>query len=307
MLKIIKPIIIVSLIVFALTIGASILAQENTNSDRSDVTADEQITAQDLEVSNPNLLPDNPFYFLKEWTRKIRSALTFNETKKTDLENTFANEKLLELRKMAKNGMASDKIQKATENYQKAIEKVKNAADKIKDKAENNSEVNKFLEKFTNQQILHEKILEKLETQVPEQALEKIKEAREQHLEKFKDVMTKLENNKDKIAERIKNALQNGDEGNSEILDRINEKMPNDIKQKIENIKESVREKVNNKLIEKATEKNESKNCPVITKPAPDFCKQGKIKVERDDKGCVIKFKCVEITSEKTNTTNTQQ
>lgn len=299
MVKIIKFTLTAVIICLGISIASFSFAQDNTNANTTAATTDEQISAQDLGVSNPTLLPDNPLYFLKEWTRKIRVVFTFNEVKKAELESKFSNEKLLELRKMAENKVAPEKIKKATENYQNAIDKIKERADKIKDTAENNSEVNKFLEKFTNQQVLQEKILQKLQTQVPEAVFEKIKEAREQHLERFKDVMTKLEENKDKIVEKLKNALQNGDESNTEILEKIKEKMPEEIKQKLEGIKENVREKVNIKLIEKATEKNETKDCLAISKPAADFCKNGIVKIQKDQKGCVIKFNCVEITSEK--------
>ena len=256
-------------------------------------TAD--VTAQDLGVSDPILLPDSPLYFLKEWGRGIQSFFTLGQLKKTELEQKFANEKLIELKKLAEKGKVnSDILKKATDKYEKTIEKIKNRADKIKEDAAGNENVNKFLDKFTNQQVLHEKILQKLETQVPADVLEKIKEAREQHLEKFKDVMTKLENNNDKIAEKIKNALENGDERNSEILEKIKEKMPDNIKQKLEGIKENVREKINDKLIEKATEKNENKNCPLVSKPAPDFCKNGKIITKVGfEGGCIASFECL--------------
>ena len=252
-----------------------------------------QVSATDLEVSDQNILPDSPFYFLKNWTRGIKIFFTINQIKKAELESKFTNEKLIELQKMSDKGVNAEKIKKATENYRKSIDKLKNAADKIKDKADNNQEVNKFLEKFTNQQVLQEKILQKLEGQAPPAVFEKIKEAREQHLERFKDVMTKLQDNKEKISEKIKNSLQNGDESNSDILDKIKEKMPNDVKERLDGIKENVREKINNKLIEKTTGKNTEKKCPVASKPSADFCKNGTIKVQRDQKGCATAFNCL--------------
>ena len=283
MKNIIKLFLIFALVFTALGSGASIVAQENTE------IADEAISAEDLEVSDPTLLPDSPFYFLKEWTRSVRSAFTFNNVKKAELENKFSNEKLVELKKMVENKIDPEKIKKAAEKYQKAAGRVKNATDKIKDEAEDNPEVNKFLEKFTNQQVLHEKILQKLEGQAPEQVLEKIKEAREQHLEKFKDIMIKLETNQEKIAEKIQNALQNGDISNTDILEKIKEKMPEEVKQKIE----EKRANIVNKIIEKSIQKSETKKCPLLTKPSPDFCKLGKIKVEKNNEGCTTSFKCI--------------
>lgn len=252
-----------------------------------------QITAGELGVAEPQLLPDNPFYFLKTWARNINIAFTFDNVKKAELESRFSNEKIIELQKMSANGANSESMKKAVENYQKAVEKVKTAADKIKDSAENNKQVGNFLEKFTSQQVLQEKILQKLEGQVNTDVLQKIKDAREQHLEKFKDVMTKLEDNKDKIAEKLKNALQNGDENNSEILNKIQEKMPEAVKEKLENIKENVREKVNEKLIEKATEKNRDNDCPLVAKPIANFCKNGIVKIQKNQNGCATDFSCL--------------
>jgi len=289
MAKIVKFTLTAAIICLGITAASFSFAQDSTNIDTTAATTDEQISAQDLGVSNPTLLPNNPFYFLKEWVRSTRLAFTFNNVKKVELENKFSNEKLVELRKMTENKVAPEKIKKATENYQKSVEKIKNIADKIKDTAENNPEVNKFLEKFTNQQVLQEKILQKLQTQVPEAVFEKIKEAREQHLERFKDVMTKLEENKDKIVEKLKNALQNGDESNTEILEKIKEKMPEAVQQKIEAIKTNIV----NKVIEKAEQKNETNNCLAIEKPVTDFCKLGRIKIVKDEKGCAVRFLCI--------------
>ena len=244
MKKILKFVLIATAVVFML--GANVFALAQTD---ATANADQQISAGDLGVSEPTLLPDSPFYFLKNWARGIKSAFTFDNVKKAELENKFTNEKLLELKKMSDNGVSSEKIKKAAENYQKAVEKLKNTADKIKDKAENNTEVNKFLEKFTNHQVLQEKILQKLEGQVPANALQKIKDAREAHLEKFQEVMTKLETNKEKIAEKIKNALLDGNEVNSEILDKIKEKMPDNIKQKLEDLKPEIKNKIIEKLM----------------------------------------------------------
>ena len=290
--KFLKFILAAALAVPFLIISAGALAQDNVNTASADT--EKQVTAQDLNVKEQNILPGSPFYFIKNWGRAIQSAFTFNNVAKLELKEKFANEKLLELQKLAEKTKNSDILSKATENYKNEIEKIKAQAEKIKEKAENNPKLNTFLEKFANQQVLQEKILQKLETQVPQAVLEKIKEAREQHLEKFKEVMTKLENRNEKITEKIKNAIENANENNSEILNKIKEKMPEEVKQKLEGIKENVREKVNEKLIEKATEKNSNKNCPVgVSKPAPDFCKGGIIKVKRDQKGCATGFDCL--------------
>lgn len=271
MAKTTKFLLILTIICLTITISSSVNAQENQtdqtpnlistqdsqNEAAQDVALDEAVSSQDLEIKDQNLLPDSPFYFLKNWLRKARVAITIDKVKKAELEQKYTNEKLIELKKLAEKNASAEIIEKATENYQKAVELVKERVEKIKEKAEENQNVSNFLDKFTKQQVLQEKILEKLEGQVPSNVIEKIKEARENHLERFKEVMLKLENNKERIAERLKNAIesQEGSEfkdfKNLEILNRIKEKMP-------EEVKEQIQEKAEGKILENLKTKIEA-------------------------------------------------
>ena len=203
--------------------AGTILAEENAT---QTATTEENLNvqAQDLGVATSTLLPDSPFYFLKNWGREIKSLFTFDPVKKAELREKFSNEKLIELRQMVEQNKNKEQIEKGIANYQKEVEKVKNIADKIKENAQDNEEVGKFLDKYVQKQSLQEKLLEKLETQVPAEVYEKIKAAREKHLEKFQAVMEKLE---DKNQERIQNRLEKNMEATTtekiqvQIRDRI--------------------------------------------------------------------------------------
>lgn len=365
MVKITKLFLILTIACLTAVISNSVNAQEDqgdqtpnlistqTSQDNAmqEVNIDEQVSPEDLSVKDQKFLPDNPFYFLKDWARKIQSAVTFNKVKKAELENKFANEKLVELKKLVEKNADSEIIKKATENYKKATEKVKEKADKIGEIASESQEVNKFLDNFVKQQVLQEKVLQKLESQVPTEVFEKIKEARETHLEKFGEVMTKLEDRTEEIKKKIENALDK-EEGsqfknfkNLEILKNIEEKIPEKAKEAIqqaqenalkrlggdlekmspedqdkfkdyinkisgdkekqaeilENIKSTTSEKpelqekliqAREKIIEKVEIKNEQKNCPAIKKTAADFCKEDRIVPQKDNKGCIVEFKC---------------
>lgn len=253
-----KTILIFSLILLGLGVFWGISAQENNSS-----ILEEEITAADLNLKEPTLLPDNPFYFLKNWSRGIQSLFTFDKVKNAELKQKFADERLLELKKLVENNAKSEVIQKATENYKKELEKIKNEVEKIKDKADTNPTVDKFLDKFTNQQILHEKILEKLEDQVTSEVYIKIKEAREQHLEKFGEVMTKLENRTEKIKERVEKSLEEQEGSkyknfkNLEVLLEIEKKVPEQAKEAIRQAQENALNHLNGDLSQMSPEDQE--------------------------------------------------
>jgi len=239
-MKILNSLIISFCLLFAFGI---VLAQETENSTEA-VALDENVTAADLGVQEPTILPDNPFYFFKNLGRTIQSAVTFNSVKKAELREKFANEKLIELKKLSEKTRDPEILKKATENFQQEVQNVKNAVDKIKEKAEGNNETEKFLDKFIQQQTLQLRILEKLETQVPTTTMERIREAREQHLEKFGEVMTKLEN-KENIQQRLEKNLEavKGSEfkdfKNLEILKELEGKVPEAAKEALQKAQEN--------------------------------------------------------------------
>lgn len=202
MLRILKITLAALVLSCGIVSASPALAEDDQATPTPIVSPTPAVQTPDLGA-NPRLLPDSPFYFLKEWKRSVQMLLTTNTVNKTELAEKIANEKLIELQKLTEKGVSPELIQKATEKYQQQVERVKKLADKIKGTAENNPEVNKFLDKFTQQQELHEQILQKLEQQVPPAVLQKIKDARESHLEKFKQVMQKLETRKDQVKEKL--------------------------------------------------------------------------------------------------------
>jgi len=231
--------ILISGIILASILAGIVFAQENP-----EVKEDVQVTAQDLEVSEPKILPGNPLYFLKDWIRGIQLALTFNKAKKAELKLKFANEKLVEVERLVELKRNPKLIEKVLNDFQNKIGEI------AKESGEN---LKQFSEKLIHQQILHQKILERLEKQVPPEVFEKIKAQREKHLEKFAEIIQKVEE-KAKIPERLEKELEKikgskfKDFKNLEILDEIKEKMPQDVKQKIEEKKAQIIEKFREKL-----------------------------------------------------------
>ena len=249
----IRKLSLIVLLVLGLFLAGSALAQEteeavlgNEETVTEDVELDTEVQAKDLGLSTPRLLPNNPFYFLKDWVRSIREVITIDPVAKLELRETYANERLLELREMVQKNVNEEAVQKATEKYQKELERVRTRVESIQEKAEDNPELGKFLDKFVDHQVLGQRILNKLENQVPVENTERIQQIRQEHLEQFGEVMTNLEQKQEQIQQRLEERLENI-EGSKykefkslEVLKELKEVLPETSKQAIENAEENV-------------------------------------------------------------------
>lgn len=257
----IKRAIILAVICLALGVGLVGFAQEET---LPEVEVDEEVSAADLEIKEPKILPGSRLYFLKEWGRGIQSFFAFGRLKKTELEQKFANERLMELKALVKQGENQEILKKATEKYERALEKIQARVEKIREKAAENKEVDKFLDKFIKHQLLHQKILQKLEEQVPQEVFQRIKEATEKHLEMFGEIMTKLEDRWEKITERLEEQLENigGSKfknfKNLETLKELEEKVPEQTKEAIQKAQENALKRLQDDL-EKMSQENQGR------------------------------------------------
>lgn len=217
------------LIIIGLLINFNVLAQNE------DIIVDEDITAEDLGVSEQKTLPDSPFYFIKNFWRGVRTALTFNPVKKAELRLRFANEKLIEAKKLAEKTNKEEFVGKAVERYQKEMEKIKIKVETFKEKAADNPKIESFLSRFINTAIKQQVLMEKLEEKISHnpKALEKIETAKEQVLENHSRVIQQLEE-KTQIKERLEENIQ-------EIKE---EKLAPVLMKKVEQTKEKIHERI---------------------------------------------------------------
>jgi len=258
--------IIVLGFIFSLMVVSVGVAQEaltNDNEVEEAINLDEDIQAEDLEIGEPAILPDNPFYFLKNFGRDIQDLFTFNPIAKANLRARFANEKLIELKKMIKEGKDAEDIEEAAEGYQREMGRIKEKAERIGETAQENPEVEKFLDKFVKYQLLHQRLLQKLENQVPPEAFEKIKQARERHLERFGEVMTKLEDRKEAIQEKLEEKMEEIEGSryknfkNLEVLLELEEKVPDQAKEAIRKAQENTLKRLHGDLENMSSENQE--------------------------------------------------
>lgn len=192
------------------------------------VNLDENIRAQDLGVAEPRILFDSPFYFLKNIKRGIQSVFTFNPIAKAELRLKFANEKLIEVKKLAETKPGG--LAKALENYKVETDKLKAMVDKIKETTDN-PRVDKFLDKFVDNTLKQQKLLGKFEKELPAEAYEIVETIKDENMAKFSDISLKLaspEVLQEKITKTIE--TQPGSDfkqfKNLEVLQQVAERVP---------------------------------------------------------------------------------
>lgn len=125
-----------------------------------------QGSLKDLGIKSTGLLPSNPFYFVKEWTRTVKQAFTFDIAKKHELNLSIVNEKAAELSKLA--DVAPNKteaIVNAVINYEYALDQLISGLNLAKD---NSLISNKFLDRLLDLSLKHAELLEALSNQFVE-------------------------------------------------------------------------------------------------------------------------------------------
>lgn len=229
--NIILEIAFFSLIIFSIA-SVSANAQNNT-----------------VNEADVGILPSNPFYFLKEWSRGIQMFFAFNPIEKAELETDFADEKLNEALVLVEKEPENQKaIEKAFSNYQASQEKLAERLEAIKETSQNPN-VDKLLTKVTEKVILHQTKLDELKTLkqevLPMPALAPIavlpKVVPKDTPEKFTQ---KIEQATEKLPYELKEIKA------IEILDKVETQVPEPAKPAILQAKEKLEEKAIAKITE---------------------------------------------------------
>jgi hypothetical protein len=192
------------------------LAEENT------------ITAKDLNVSEPTVLPTNFFYFLKEIGRNIQVAITFDPTKKAEAKLNIASEKLVEAEKVSSNKVDLDN---ALTNYTNALNDLKTYAATLKqDSASSTNLLKKVATQTFNQQKLLNQIAEKQTA-----SSQKIFEAKEKALSSLTSTSLEL-GSTEKVKEALQDATDLTKSGTTnviEVLKKVEASVPEQAKKAI--------------------------------------------------------------------------
>ncbi|MBI2448476.1 hypothetical protein HYV44_02885 [Candidatus Microgenomates bacterium] len=223
----------------------------------SDATTD---TSLDLETSDPSVLPGSFWYPFKKFFESVQEKLTIKPESKAAFYMQIANERLSEIKKMAKLDK-TEKIDQVIAEYKEKNGKAKERLDKIDPEKltdEQKKKLEVLKEKFDENGLRHIAVLERVRDQVPEKAGLKIQEnidAAKNRLSERLEKMTTEE--KDATEKRLESIIEKiGDEEGAKadairILKNVTEKVKDEtVREKIKDLEEEQAEKI--KKIEEA-------------------------------------------------------
>ncbi|MBA7493662.1 Foldase protein PrsA [subsurface metagenome] len=132
-----------------------------------------EVLAQEVELSDPGLTPDSPFYFLDTLGERIGMFFTFGAEKKAEKAIKYAEEKLAEVMAMVEKNQ-TEALEKANKNYQGFLGL---ANIKIQEAKEKGKDIEELAVLITEKTLKHHGVLIKVFEKVPEQAKETIQKA----------------------------------------------------------------------------------------------------------------------------------
>lgn len=271
-----KSLLFTAVLLF-LAVCLPVMAQENTSTATSTnkIFSQTEITPADLGVSGMGWLN-------RIWLN-IRTALTTDPVKKSELEAQKANIAIL----LAKNKLEKDPtsttaqtaLQKAEELQTKVMTNINERLDKAQTTGKDTIKIQSFIDKYAGQQLNVQTILQKLITLVPANVQQNIAQNQEVSLQSFGTLMNSLQS-KEQLQTTFKNFLQNNTTSTETKIQNL------DLINKIEALNPGVKDKIKDLKIElKDTIKTlEAKRLQII-KDRQSIIKQ--IQTERKDQGKV--------------------
>ncbi|MDO8443267.1 MAG: DUF5667 domain-containing protein [bacterium] len=225
-----------------------IFAQE----DAIKIVKSQEVTTKDLGVSDPGMLPGNPFYFLKEWSREVKKSFSFNAVKKAETQLQIVNERAAEIKKLKDLLPSSAKtFTRALDNYDKSIDTLNDKIGSLRGLP--SSDVNTFLNQLADSVIKHIKLFSEIKDGSGDKNISKISSLQEKITQIIADISLKMETPND-FKCRLEKVIENQSDNSlkeitvSEILDRLNEKASKEVRLELLKIKENLLIKFQSRL-----------------------------------------------------------
>jgi len=214
----------------------------------------ESVTTSDLGVSNPGLLPTNPFYFFKEFSRNVQRVFTFNPVAKAQLEVRIANEKVAEAKKIQEIvPNDNNAIAKGVVNYQAAQERVRSSLESLQTTASTTPEFEILMNSVATDVVSHQKVLDEIGSKASDSA--DVKNAVDSAKLKIDEsAATAIQDNPTDFANKLQNALidSKGSElkhmRSLEIITNIEARVPEAAKPALLKVQENLTNKLNESI-----------------------------------------------------------
>jgi len=160
------------------------------------------------ELEDPGVLPDSPFYFVKEWSEGIQSFFTFNTKKKAELEYKFAMRRVAEVNKLIEKGK-TDKAVEHMAKYEDHLAKFAERVEKFDDKKSDKTE--ELTDKLELLQERQQNVLSDVYDKVPVEAQPGILNAMENSSKGLEQAIEKIEGQEklESFRERFKTRVEN--------------------------------------------------------------------------------------------------
>jgi len=279
-----KKYIIFSLLLTVLMISGPVYAQ-------TEDASVEEVTTEDLGISDPGLLPTNPFYFLKEWGRGVRQLFAFNPIKKAELELRFTNEKAAELKKLENLDPENEEaIKSALENYKDNQQRLIVRFENLSENSENPN-VDRLLEEFTDKAVKHTKIFDDLADKFRDN--EELANLADDAREILGEVAARAAENDlpGKFAAKLEAALISGKGSelkhvsSMEIIDRFSKSASGDARDSLEKLREDFSLRLEEDIDEAVKKHGEKIVQDVIRNLPGDELRRASILKELEDRG----------------------
>ncbi len=183
----------------------------------SDIKA--QLDPQDYAtVKTIGMLPDHPFYFLKDWGRNLRIFFTFDQIGKTHLQLKKGNQKTLEALLLLEKAIAEKDTKKhdrlialansTLENVGNEFDQVQQTIARLKrDKSSDRATVQDDAFRFASQYLKHQVLLQQQEDRLNNADFLTIESTRVQHLGSLADIVVASNRTPEVFSEQLVEVL----------------------------------------------------------------------------------------------------
>ena len=219
--------------------------------------SDEQVTHEDLEVKDAQVLPDSPLYKFKRFGRGLKEAFTFDPVKKAGVRLQNANQELFDGQKLLGQSEGDDnKTEAALDAIGRFEKKITTISERIGGlqvkKEQGDEKVGEFLDTLVDREIKQQKILERLQEKVAKQSvpetdkvLERLQEVQEQSGKTAGETLIQIEDSSEALTERFDRVLQKQkgsefkDLRNFEVLEQLGDRVPEQARDAIRHAQEN--------------------------------------------------------------------